>query len=125
MERLENLAGGTPRARRFVVRLPARYRQSATEPWRKATTINVSCTGVLFRSAEPLASGTIVAFNFALTRKPGQTLSGRVLCRCRVARVETSPAGEPGIAVAAAIVSHKIRPRHGRAGGIASDVPSA
>lgn len=43
-------AAGIPRARRYIIRLPIRYRMSSRNQWHTGLTENVSQSGILFRT---------------------------------------------------------------------------
>ena len=46
--------GYTPRAPRFPLQVPLRYRESGMMHWREGETLNISRTGILFRSKQGL-----------------------------------------------------------------------
>ncbi|MGH9354285.1 MAG: PilZ domain-containing protein [Terriglobia bacterium] len=53
------------RAQRFAVEIPVRYRETGSVDWQEGTTVNVSASGILFRSAQSLRPRT--ALDVALT----------------------------------------------------------
>jgi hypothetical protein len=50
----------TPRAQRFPFRVPLSYRKSDDAIWHTCKTVNVSRTGILFRSNTPLPPNAAV-----------------------------------------------------------------
>jgi len=47
-------AAHIPRAQRFALHFPLRYRRSAVQDWQDAKTVNISRTGILFRAQEAI-----------------------------------------------------------------------
>jgi hypothetical protein len=86
-----------PRAQRFPFRFPLQYLRSGTSEWRKAKTVNISRTGILFTTADslPLRSDLEIQVHFPANvslacrgsvvrmKKPGVAIRIR---NCRVSR---------------------------------------
>ncbi|MGH9344414.1 MAG: PilZ domain-containing protein [Terriglobia bacterium] len=53
------------RAQRFAVEIPIRYRETGSADWQEGTTVNISASGILFRSARSFRPRT--ALDVALT----------------------------------------------------------
>lgn len=89
--------GHRPRAARFNLRLPIRYRASGATVWDEGTTENISRSGVLFRALYPLEVGTSVDMSFVL---PVEMAGGtsEVNCRGRVVRVQPDRGSRAGLA---------------------------
>lgn len=74
------------RARRFAVEIPIRYRETGRTAWQEGTTLNISTSGVLFRSAKALKTDTPLDIAFVLPVViPGET-PGEIRCRGTVIR---------------------------------------
>ncbi|HSK08755.1 MAG TPA: PilZ domain-containing protein [Vicinamibacterales bacterium] len=74
-----------PRAPRFPLAMPLRYRSRRTGAWHEATTLNVSRTGLLVRPACGLPPGSPVDLVMALPPCDAFPLA-RVRCLAAVAR---------------------------------------
>jgi hypothetical protein len=109
MERFEYVVGGRPRAPRFPLRLCAQYRRDPSDPWHDATTANVSRSGVLLCTAEPIEPGSTLEISFVLSSGPLDAPLSSIRCRCRIVRVEPRLDAEPGMLVAAAITRYAFR----------------
>ena len=76
------------RARRFDVRAPVRYRTDATETWHTGETKNVSRSGVLLRTEEPIDLDMPIELILDLPAIVGGEPAATVVCRGRVVRVD-------------------------------------
>jgi PilZ domain-containing protein len=54
-------------APRFSLNLPMRYRPAGESEWRKAKTVNVSASGLLFVASEPLPAGRQLEVEISMT----------------------------------------------------------
>ncbi len=84
------------------------YRCRGEQDWHAGTSENLSCTGILFRAQQPLASDTPVAIRLAL---PSQLTGGaplEIVCDGYIVRGEAD--SDRGYGLAAAILS--CRPRY-------------
>lgn len=92
----------TPRAARYEMSVPLRYRQAGEESWRQGRTVNISSSGLLFESPG-VAIEAPTRIEFVLTMStPGIPRPCYVRCLGRVVR-DRGP-GDP--AVAATIESY-------------------
>ena len=74
----------TPRANRFAMDLPLRYRSAHEDVWSYGITLNISASGVLFRGARALDRSTPMEMQVVL---PADSLGGaRILSRGAVVR---------------------------------------
>jgi hypothetical protein len=71
------------RPQRVALHLPLRYRPVGDPDWHEARTENISRTGVLFRTTDPLDIDTHVEMTFVLPISPSQPA---IVCRGRVVR---------------------------------------
>ena len=89
----------TQRANRFTMDLPLRYRSAREDAWSYGVTLNISASGVLFRSARALDQATPMEMQVVL---PGDGQGGaRILSRGAVVRSVTpgNPADHHLVAV--------------------------
>ena len=94
------------RARRYAMAVPLEFRQSADAGWQTARTLNLSRTGILFRTegAAPDQEGQI-EFIVSLPLFSAE-MASRVRCTGRVARV-ASEVPDGGRAVGVTIESYE------------------
>jgi hypothetical protein len=100
-----------PRARRFEIRIPVRYRLSGTEEWRDGRTENISRSGVLFRTDHLMPPQTPIEVLMALPAEVGGRGAATVLWRGRTVRTEPPRPEDPRPAVAAAIAGYRLTSR--------------
>jgi hypothetical protein len=75
----------TPRARRFAMPLPIRYRVQAQTRWCRGETVNVSSSGVLFRGDCFAETKTLVELNLVMPAVNSEG-TAEVVCRGKVVR---------------------------------------
>jgi PilZ domain len=93
------------RAPRYSIELPIRYRTPNAPAWHDGRTENISRSGVLIRTQEPLPPRTPIEILIALPTEVGGG-DAPVICRGRVVRTEPPRAGGDGPqAMAATIVA--------------------
>jgi hypothetical protein len=105
------MPGHTPRATRFPLRLRAGYRCEPNRDWHRATTVNVSRTGVLLRGQEPVDVGRPIEIVFRLSNNLLDTTSSTVICQCRVVRIQPAPEHDDDnddVLIAAEIAAYNI-----------------
>ena len=93
---------GVERDERVSVQIPIRYRLPLSPEWLTASTENVSCSGILFRSDSDVNPGTPIDVILELPWTSNKVRIGaEVVCKGEVARVEkTSKSICPAIAFA-------------------------
>jgi PilZ domain-containing protein len=107
----------SPRARRFEIRAPVRYRAD-DGVWHRGTTENISHSGLLLRGDGPLAVNTPIELIVELPQMcPAESFT-RVLCRGHVVRADAR-AKRAGL-VAAAITHYRL----GRIESVEGEAPS-
>ena len=84
------------RARRFPLTLPIRCRRPGEEGWMEGVTINISSSGVLFRTREPLDVDTQVEMRIVLGESPAQ--AGELQCDGHIVRIESGDPTTPSMA---------------------------
>jgi hypothetical protein len=89
------------RAQRYALHLSLRYRRIGEAAWRPGHTENISRSGILFRTDDPVEVDTPVEVSVVLATAPAQRDAAEVVCRGRVVRVvpPQENAGVPGSAV--------------------------
>jgi PilZ domain len=75
------------RARRFPLTLPIRCRRAGEAGWIDGLTINISSSGVLFRTSEPLDVNTQIEMRIVLGESPAR--NGELRCDGHVVRIES------------------------------------
>ncbi|PYR64100.1 MAG: hypothetical protein DMF91_01370 [Acidobacteria bacterium] len=95
-----------PRAQRFEIRVPVKYRPSGATAWRDGRTENISRSGVLFRTDQPISPKTRIEFLIALPEEVGGRADA-VICLGRVVRTEPPKLDDPRPAVAATIAGYR------------------
>jgi hypothetical protein len=86
------------RARRFPLILPIRCRRAGEEGWISGVTINISSSGVLFRTSEPLDIDTQVEMTIVLGESPAR--AGELRCDGHIVRIESGDSTTPSMAAA-------------------------
>jgi hypothetical protein len=100
---------------RFAVHLPMLYRPAGAKRWCRATTENISKTGVLFRGEEILGRKTPVDLRFQTFVVPPveSAAVADVLCRAKIVRVMPAAGGHVRPTLAARFLSYEFRPARG------------
>ena len=98
-----------PRARRYGISALIRYRVGGGNAWREGTMQNISISGVLLCTDQPLEINTAIEMRFVLPVDLNGECAAEVLCRGVVVR--SSPAEDPvdAVNVAAKIVSSRFQ----------------
>jgi PilZ domain-containing protein len=95
--------GHVPRAPRFAVRAPVRYRRSGALAWSEGHTVNISRSGVLMSGGGRFDSGDVIEVRLALSAADPNVADVWVLGS--VVRVDR--AASEGPLIAAAIESYR------------------
>jgi len=92
---MPEIQGRTPRAQRFPIHLPVRYRMRGDRNWYQGKTINFSRTGVLFRAEQDLPKDSQLELSILFP----ENLT--VSCHGPVVRGETPqfPETQPALAI--------------------------
>src|SRR5262249_52102477 len=93
-----------PRATRFRMSLPLRYRSSESDAWLDGTTENISATGVLFLVEHLTAPGTSIEMSLLMPKEILRRFTSRVTCRGHI--VQTVASAEIGRSAMAATIEH-------------------
>ena len=84
------------RAPRFPLKLPIRCRRAGEDGWIEGVTINISSSGVLFRTSEPLDVNTPIEMTIVLGESPVRT--GELSCDGHIVRIESADPTTPSMA---------------------------
>jgi hypothetical protein len=95
------------RARRFPLTLPIRCRRAGDDGWIEGVTINISSSGVLFHTSEPLDVDTHVEMSIVLGASRAR--AGELRCDGHIVRIESGDSTSPSMA--AAFSRYDLRPR--------------
>jgi PilZ domain len=86
--------------------MPVKYRPTGATAWQDGRTENISRSGVLFRTEQPISLRTRIEFLIALPEEVGGR-SSAVLCLGRVVRTEPPKPDDPRPAIAATIAGYR------------------
>ncbi len=98
-----------PRAQRFPIQAPVRYRESGGSGWSEGTTINISSSGVLFWAAKSLQAKTAIEMQILFPAEVTGTTAVNITCSGRVVRTLSVLPPESRSAMAAAILHFRLR----------------
>ena len=77
-----------PRAERFPIRTPLRYRESGQAAWSEGTTVNISRSGVLFSSQKEIKPRTLLELRILFPEDVVGEKPANVICWGPVVRTE-------------------------------------
>jgi hypothetical protein len=69
-----------PRAQRFPIQIPMRYRTRGEPAWSEATTVNISRSGVLLHAEKALQPQTVLEMLMELPTEIAGELPANVIC---------------------------------------------
>jgi PAS domain S-box-containing protein len=95
-----------PRAQRFTLQMPVRYRRAGEQAWHVGTTENISRSGVLFRADDILEPSTLLEMNLVLPVEIAGLAAAEVVCRGEVVRAVEPQQPEVSPALAARILQY-------------------
>ncbi len=99
---------GTPRAERFPISIPVRYRETNRPEWLEGKTENISRSGVLLLTEASLEPKILIELRFELPVSVLGEGRGEIVCKGTVVRAEENPLSEPPTALAVAIRSYRM-----------------
>jgi hypothetical protein len=91
-----------PRATRYPIQMPVRFRERGQAEWQEGTTVNISRTGVIFQSRIDLPPKALIEMQIMLPHIIGEP-TANVLCWGPVVRTDaslTEKRGQPALAAA-------------------------
>jgi PilZ domain len=86
VEQWETFEPGQPRAPRFALALPLRYREQGGETWEEGSMCNISRSGLLFTTPRTHALNSRIELTFALPAVIRDEPPGAVRCQGEVVR---------------------------------------
>lgn len=102
------------RARRYDIGTVIRYRVRGERDWKEGMTENISISGVLIRTSQPLAPDTALEMRFFLPVELQGECAAEVFCRGLVVR-SSHGSGQTGeVSIAARIVHSRFLRQMGR-----------
>lgn len=99
---------GRPRAERFPINIPVRYREPNRPEWLKGKTENISRSGVLLLTEATLQPKITIELRFELPVSVLGEGRGEVVCKGTVVRLEENPLSELPASLAVAIRSYRM-----------------
>ncbi|MCI0355109.1 MAG: PAS domain S-box protein [Acidobacteria bacterium] len=108
MARFTSGEGGLPRAPRYALRMPLRYRRAGDIFWNEGTTENISRSGILFRAPELLEPATPVEFTFLLPMSFSGREGASVSCGGLIVRAVQPESAEEFPTLAVKISSYRL-----------------
>jgi hypothetical protein len=104
------------RAKRFALQFPVYFREPDSPDWMEGMTENISYTGLLFRSASPLAPETMLELRLKFAKGSKRKQAAEIRCKGKVVRQEQRFVPETPIALAVAIRDYRIVGQHSMGG---------
>lgn len=102
------------RAQRYAIDTLLRYRVRGEREWREGVMENISISGVLLRTTQPLEADTILEMRFLLPVELEGECAAEVICRGSVIRSEEDTDPDGNIKVAARIIHSRFLRQLGR-----------
>ncbi len=99
---------GTPRAERFPISIPVRYREPNRSEWLQGKTENISRSGVLLLTEASLEPKIAIELRFELPISVLGEGRGQIVCKGTVVRAEENPLLDPPTTLAIAIRSYRM-----------------
>ena len=96
------------RASRYNVSIPVRYRPLGDIGWTQTKTINISMTGVLFETNDPLDLEEPIELSFDAPVEIGGTGRAELTCLGQVVRTMMPPATDAPLLAAASIADFHV-----------------
>lgn len=88
------------RAQRFAIEIPIRYREKGVAEWQKSATVNISASGILFRSKQTWRTRTVLDVILTLPVAVSGEAAAEIGCRGTVVR-KTAARGRTNTALIA------------------------
>jgi len=99
---------GTPRAERFPLNIPVRYREPHRPEWLEGKTANISCSGMLLHTDASLEPKITLELRIELPISVLGESRGEIVCKGTVVRTEENPLADLPTALAVAIQSYRM-----------------
>lgn len=105
---LDFVPKGIPRAERFPISIPVRYRVPHRPEWFAGKTQNISCSGVLLLTETALEPRITLELRIELPVSVLGEERGEIVCKGKVVRTEENPLADLPTALAVAIKSYRM-----------------
>lgn len=99
--------GIVERAQRFAVAIPIRYREKGNADWQKGVTVNISASGILFRSKQAWRPRAVLDVALTLPVAISGEAPAEIGCRGTVVRKAAAPGRSSGILLAVSIERYR------------------
>ena len=96
------------RATRYNVSIPVRYRPLGDLGWTQTQTINISLTGVLFETNDPVDVNAPIELSFDAPIEIGGSGRGELTCTGQVVRTMMPPSSDAPLLAAASITDFHV-----------------
>ena len=97
-----------PRAERFPLSLPVRYREPNRPEWLEGKTENISCSGLLLHTDASVEPRITLELRIELPISVLGEERGEIICKGTVVRAQENPLAELPTALAVAIQSYRM-----------------
>ena len=101
---------GSPRAQRFDIQLPLRYRVCGETAWLEGLIENISYSGVFFWAEQPLDVDTPIEMSFEMSGEVDGQVGAEVVCKGEIMRSALPTEGGPRAALAARVLEYCFLP---------------
>ena len=98
----------TPRAERFPISIPVRYREPHHLEWLEGKTANISCSGLLLHTEASLEPKITLELRIELPVAVLGERRGEIVCKGTVVRAQENPLADHPTALAVAIQSYRM-----------------
>ncbi len=99
---------GTPRAERFPISIPVRYRKTNRPEWFEGKTENISRSGVLLLTEVSMEPKILIELRFELPVSVLGEGRGEIVCKGTVVRSEENPLSDLPTSLAVSIRSYRM-----------------
>jgi len=107
VEQWDTIEQGKPRAPRFELLLPLRYRTQGWDEWEEGSLRNISRSGLFFSAQRSYSINTRIELTFTLPKVLRDEPPGAVRCQGQVARSVLSATEEDRPAIAVRILDYQ------------------
>ena len=105
---LDQFLKAVPRAERFPISIPVRYRAPNRAEWLEGKTENISCSGLLLHTDASLEPKITLELRIELPVSVLGEGRGEIICKGTVVRAEENPLADLPTALAVAIQSYRM-----------------
>lgn len=99
--------GSVQRAQRFAVEIPIRYREKGSVGWQEGTTVNISASGILFRSKRFWRPRTVLDVALTLPVAISGESPAEIGCQGSIVRKATASGNSKTLLLAVSIARYR------------------